>query len=392
MCSEEMKLLFRILLLAVTLCGPGYAGTPIMLSRPDARIVVDLAKVGWTRPRVESNRKFFKDFSIAKLEAMDLNTKITFLGEDQIAVYHSISEGPEWNSGGRQVEAFFIQATDGGLIRTKRWAIALRKSSNDLRDSEGRIIALHDGRYVAIANGVMILYAENCDLLKQLKFEPFDSKEMWAVQSVANGHVIFLRHESASTGLVTYSWLDSDTFSTLFETVGGRAPAGGVVAGENGALDGSRSGIQMTLPGQLSKTICDAPLCRGDVEFRYLTFNSLVVSGAFGVGVVDTDHGLLWSDLYEPPHNPSYVQFGNIYSAGSGARFGVWVTASSRFPFNGVSIRNSPTLFVYDSSTPKPLFAIPIKPVSGVWDISLSPSGRQLAVFDGAKLKLYSLQ
>ncbi len=39
------------------------------LKAPD--IVIDLARLGWTPPHFESNREFFKDFSLAKMFGND---------------------------------------------------------------------------------------------------------------------------------------------------------------------------------------------------------------------------------------------------------------------------------------------------------------------------------
>jgi len=46
-------------------------------------------------------------------------------------------------------------------------------------------------------------------------------------------------------------------------------------------------------------------------------------------------------------------------------------------------------LLVYDATDPKLLRAIPIERKTGNFDFALSPDGRQVAIFDGARIRLY---
>jgi len=155
------------------------------LSPLQPRLVVDLRKVGWRPAPNESNRSFFKDFNMAKLEALDDATKIVFLTKDLVVVYHTKQQGKDFCTAIRQLEAFFISAKDGSLLGSKTWPAVQWRSDGELRDSEARLIPLEDGRFLVMASGKMMLYTSNLDLLKELELSPFTSTDLWAVQTVA---------------------------------------------------------------------------------------------------------------------------------------------------------------------------------------------------------------
>ncbi|HEV2223719.1 MAG TPA: hypothetical protein VGR84_12020 [Candidatus Acidoferrales bacterium] len=352
-----------------------------------------LKDYGWAPPKSESNKAFFKDFTPAKLQALDDNTRILFVSDDLLVVYHTKQQGEDWHTATRQLEAFFVNAKDGKLANVARWPSGLRKSSFDLLDSESRIIVLHDGRFLVLANGTMMLYGSDLKLIKQKKLEPLDSTNLWAVQTVAAGREIFLRHESSLPLRVTYQWLDSDTFRVLSEMPGYQdhdfLVQAGVVAGENAVFFGGRSGIRMIRTDQPAKVICDDQVCRGDGLPYALAAGSLGFSGRTGIAVVDEDRGLVWSNTIPPQYSPNDFQFGRIRSAISGKRFAVWITAYHKTLLDGVEIRSSPTVFVYYVTNPKHVFALPLKSWGGDFDFALSPDGTELAIFDGARITLH---
>jgi len=70
----------------------------------------------------------------------------------------------------------------------------------------------------------------------------------------------------------------------------------------------------------------------------------------------------------------------------------VWVTSSPKGSFDGVKIKNSPTLLVYDVVGLVRRSVISIKEEYGQWDVAFSPDGAKLAVFDGVRLKIYGLE
>ena len=78
-------------------------------------------------------------------------------------------------------------------------------------------------------------------------------------------------------------------------------------------------------------------------------------------------------------------------SAMSEKRLAVWVSTNKKAPFDGAKIQPwPPTLLVYDVAGPKDPIVIRMKPVDGQFDFAFSPSGTKLAVFDNARVQIYS--
>lgn len=359
-------------------------------------VVVDLRTIGWAPPHYESNRRFFKDFSIGKLMSLDENTKVVFLSDDVIAIYHTRQEGSDWRTAARLMEAFLIRVKDGSLVSTMRWPTRLRISDNDLRDSECRLIPLSDGRFLVLSAGVMTLYSGNLELLKQQKLESATSGDMWAAQSVAEGHKVFLRHESMTPPQVGYSWLDSATLKVEYTSPGYRdrdfLVQGGVKASEGSVFTLSESGVRMIDKDQNVKEVCGDQLCREANHYQVLSTHRIGLSARNGFGIVDIDEGLKWSKLIESKYDPKRFQFSSIRGALSGTRFGLWLTGDKKSFFDGVKVSAwPPTILVYDTDGPKNPYVIRTTPVEGQLDFALSPNGTKVAVFDGAKVLVYHL-
>jgi hypothetical protein len=360
-----------------------------------AASVVDLRKVGWTPPEYESNRAFFKVVGSGRLESIDNNTRIAFLSEDVVVAYHTKQEGKDWHTAPRVVEAFFVRTKDGSLVSVKTWPTSLRRSLSDRRDSEGRILPLYGGRFLVFANGTMSLYGDGLELLKQQKLASPTEADLWAGQSVSKGREIFLRRESTSAREVTYSWLSADNLEAKYEMPGYRSSdfsvLGLVCADQNAVFTLSPSGLRMIERSEQVRTICDEQFCRGDGVVNILSLRQVGLSTKDGFGIVDADRGLIWSRLLHGSGNRGTFDFGEMRSASSGIRFAVWVTAIKKGVFDGIEVKGSPILLVYDRPDPtsRPL-TISINPVDGQWDYAFSPGGAKLALFDGAKLRIYS--
>ena len=368
-----------------------------VLSSAKSKWIVQLKSYGWSAPKLPSNKTFFKDFSLPKLEAQDINTRILFVNDNILVAYHTREEGQDWHTASRQLEAFFINAKDGSLLGVKHWPAVVRGSEHDLIDSESRLIPLADGRFLAFANHAMMLYGSDLELVKQKSLQLSTSTDLWSAQSVDSGHKIFLRQQSLSDQRTTYFWLASDTWLLLSQMSGFQGPNFSVVAsaGDNFVLTGigfSRPGITTGMgkisPDGSSKIICSDPLC-SEGNPTVLSSQRIAVSGRHGIGLVDPERGLIWSRQILPSENPNDFQFGEIHSDISGTRFAVWVTAYHKTPFDGVEVSSSPMLFAYDASDPKLLLAVPIERQTGDVDYALSPNGRQVAIFDGARIRLY---
>jgi hypothetical protein len=384
----------RCLLIIVSLLWFGSASQGRSSSSvPPPQWTAALKNYGWAPPRSESNKAFFKDFAPAKLQALDDNTRILFVSDDLLVVYHTKVQGQDWRTATRELEAFFVKAKDGSLVHARTWPSALRKSNSDLVESESRIIVLHDGRFLVLANGTMMLYGSDLKLIKQKKLEPFDSTDLWAAQAVAAGREVFLRHESSPPLRVTYQWLDSDTFRVLGEMPGfqdrGFSLKAAVVAGQDAIFACLSSGIRMVRMDQSTKVICDDQVCRGSGTLYALATDLLGFSGRTGIAVMGEDSGVVWSKTIQPESNPNGWQFGSMRPANSRKRLAVWVTAYRRSLFDGVEVSSSPTVLVYDVTDQKRLLAVPVKRQSGDFDFALSPNGTELAIFDGARITLH---
>ena len=140
---------------------------------------VALKNYGWSAAESESNKSFFSDYSLTKLEAMDDNTRIRFVSDDVIVAYHTKREGSDWRTATRHLEGFFISARDGKMLSVKDWPTVVRGSNSDLIDSESRLIPLSKGRFLVLASKTAMLYGNNLELIKQKKLDPSASGDLW---------------------------------------------------------------------------------------------------------------------------------------------------------------------------------------------------------------------
>jgi hypothetical protein len=390
---RNARALFLFLISLLVFCNASSKTHPQSTSSGvHAKWTIELKKYGWTPAKSESDKKFFKDFTLAKLEGLDQNTRVLFISNDELVVYHTKQEGENYRTASREVEAFFVNAQDGSLLQTKLWPVQMRKSEIDLRDSEARLVPLQGDRFLILANGTIMTYDRDLNLINQETLEPSSSTGPWSVQAVAGGAQVFLRHEPGPA--VTYEWRASDTLQLLRKTPGYRDPHFHpqylVSAGENAVFTGSSSGIKMITPDQQLKTICEDKFCRGDGHLQVFASRYIVFSGRTGIGVIDIAHGLVWSKTIGTNLNPNDVQFGHIVSSISGTRFGVWMTSYRKTLFDGVKVHQSPVLLIYDATNPKLLCSIPMK-LYGDFNFALSPDEKHVAIFNDASLTLYAL-
>lgn len=394
---SKIRLLIRLAILLVWL-SRSIPTSAAPVSSPTAPVVfVDLAKLGWAPPRNVSDREFFRDFTLEKLFAQDVNTRVVFLTEDVLVAYHTKQEGEDWRRSPRSIEAFFISSKDGSLLVTRRWSTGLRRSIDDLADSQARLIPLDGGRFLVVKNGVITLYSLDGELLRQRKLEP--STDLWAAQSIASGRGMVLRGNSASVP-VKYRWLTLDTLETkrcletkyeMPEYRGRDYAIGPAVADEKSLFERTRSGIRKIDLEQNAKIICDDPLCRETGNLSVLSAHYLGWSGMSGIGVVEKDRGLVWSRSVETKYQHNAFEFGHLETAISGTKFALWAVANGKPVFDGVEIKDL-TILVYDVANLK---AHPLvfrwKP-RGDWAFGLSPKGTKLAIFDQGKVQIYRLQ
>jgi len=79
---------------------------------------------------IRTNKKFFKDFTLAKLEALDENTRVPFISNYELVVYDTKQKGENYRTATREVEAFFVNAQNGSLLQTKLWPVQMRQSGH----------------------------------------------------------------------------------------------------------------------------------------------------------------------------------------------------------------------------------------------------------------------
>jgi hypothetical protein len=371
------------------------SATPIG-NRP--RWVAQLKNYGWSAPKAESNKAFFRDFALSKLEATDIRTRVAFISEAQAVVFHTQQVGEDWQTASRHLQAFFINTDDGTLLTRKEWPTAIRGSENDQIDSESRIIPVKDGIAV-IAKPAIILYDRRLGMVKQRQMEPSAAGDLWSVQSVANGRELFVRHQSSANQLANYSWLDSASLPEVSTMQGptGKQFSVPVTPGENFVLTyseflhpGVSTGITKLSSDGSARTICSAQLCREDHSIAYSS-PFVVVSGRRGIAVADVDHGLRWSKQIPPTADPNEFQFSSIRTSMSGNTFAVWLSSTRNTSFDGVPVGKTPRMYVYDTESGKLLVTFLIQRQSGDFEFALSPNGSQLIILDGAGVGLYAV-
>ena len=167
----------------------------------------------------------------------------------------------------------------------------------------------------------------------------------------------------------------------------------GVSADGDSVLAVTQNGIRFIDRNQQATTICDDPLCREGGLLRVLRSHYVGWSGRNGIGIIDTERGgLVWTKTPLPKYHRVEFQFGEMCTGSSGTRFALWVTANRKALFDGVQVKSTPTILVYDSGRPKddPL-VIRFKLIGTRWDSALSPSGKKQALMDGASVQIFSL-
>jgi hypothetical protein len=382
--------LIQVAISTLCLANSAHSQKPMPPPQRVPAVAIDLVKIGWTPPPIESNRAFLKDFTLAKLLSVDISTRVLFLTEDVVVAYHSIQIGNDWRTAARVMEAFFISSRDGTLLSTHRWPTRRRSYMDDRFDSEARLIPLNRGRFLVQANGIIAVYNQNVELLKQRNLEPFSASDVWAAQPSPRGEGIVLRRASQS-GPVAYYWLAADTLETTSHV---SRPNGhssdAAVADAHALYERTQDGLLMVDLSEHQTLICHDPLCRENGLLEALSAHYLGWSARRGIGVIDPVRGLVWSRSVQPKDHESF-QFGNMKTALSGTRFGLWLASDRKASFDAVQIKGI-NIMIYDvADLNRRPWALRMKPTQSTWDFALSPRGAKLAVFDGSHLQIYSL-
>lgn len=369
-------------------CGKPLAHSQAAPRPHQARWTISLKNYGWVPPRFESDRSFFRDFTIAKLMAVDDNTRLLFNSNDALAAYETVQQGDDWRTAKRTLRAFFLQADSGSLGNTREWQTCVRKDEGS-GDSESRMIALDSGRFLVDACGTLTVYATDLSVVRQYKLERDSPIDIWAVQSVDEGKQIFLRHELLGVLSVGYEWRDTDTFSLLNSQHGDVYQGRGVRGADDGTfIAGGPYRTRVFVPGAPPRDLCTDPRC-GDVSAEVVMGTRYLVIRSYwdGIGVVDRDRDLLWFNSPSRGGQQHDMSFGHVVTS-SGRRFAVSVAGcSKKAVFDSVRVRSN-MIFVYDVTDSKYLFAQPFEELS---DFALSPDGKRLAVLNGDKISLFDI-
>lgn len=372
-----------------------FGGIPLAYSQTaapqphQARWTISLKNYGWSPPRYESDRSFFRDYTDAKLMAVDVNTRLLFISNDALVAYDTVQEGEDWHTAKRTLHAFFLHADDGSLANSWEWQTCVRKDDG-YGDSESRIIALDGARFLVDACGTLAVYANDFSLVRQYKLELDSPIDIWAVQSVDEGKQIFLRHEVLGALSVRYEWRDTDTFSLINSQQGDVYQGRGVRGAEGGIfIAGDPYRTRVFVPGAPPRDLCTDPRY-GDISSEVVMGTRYLVIWSYweGVGVVDRDRDVLWFNSPSRSNQKHDISFGPVVTASSRSRFAVSVAGwSKRAVFDSVRVR-SEMIFVYDVTDSKYLFAQPFKELS---TFTLSPDGKRLAVLSGDKVSLFDI-
>ena len=396
-----MSLIYRCTPLVVALVSGAYlvvVAPGSFHDVPETRSTwsVDLHRYGWMPPPSESNRAFLENFSISKLAALDMATRVAFVDDKTIVAYHSrqITEHDQ-RKPGRYLEAWFLQSNDGSLRRKTQWHTAVRKD-NGQADSEGRIFSYSNGKFIVDADGTITLYDASLRTITQQRLEPFGATDMWGLQLLEDGE-LFLRYESLTQSSVRYEWRDGSTFQLLRSMPGSIMRGRNVRSANRGLITQCKGGGVCVLDptGQIH-IVCNDSFCRDeDVNVNALIGTHMLGISSFrrGVGVVDDARGLLWFDEAAPrTHGAPDCQMGETRVARSGARFGVWVSGYHNCVFDSTDVSSLPLIiFVFDATNPRSIFRVQIDR-RGTMDFALSQDGRAMAVLNGSEVSLYRIE
>jgi hypothetical protein len=265
-----------------------------------------------------------------------------------------------------QLEAFFFDVRTGALLKRLEWPSRVRVGHDDLLDSEARIYAARDGRFIVCASDKLMLYGPVFNLLHEKQLQPLQWGDERSVQVLPGGSQIFVREQAA--GRREYSWLAVDDLRSV--------PAPNGVFNQ---VEGQVASEEYLYPAVIS------PTWKGDVAIAQkhhisncpmhslpLAEDQVLWSGDCGF-TVNQGTTKLWERRTEDGIYSNGPREGNL----PGSRF-VLHYAGRRSELDGVRLSKKGTLIVYDLLTRKPVFSL-----DGYIALALSPDGSRLAVGGG---------
>jgi hypothetical protein len=362
----------------------GVASSQQLAPIPSPQVAVNLGKLGWKASLPESDASFFRNFSLERLEAVDYGGRVTFLNDDVLVAYHTVHQNQanrDFRSVRYELEVFFLRAEDGALLFTKRWETVPRKTTVDLWDTESRVIPVSRNLFLVHARGMLMLYASDLsllqekklDLLLEKKLEPAGDNDLWAAQGITEGRYVLLRHGMRSQNYARYEWLAVPSLEMKYQI--GSDSLRNPLGTEDAIIGGSDSGIQRLDLGERVTAICQNQVCVKPDELAMLGPNRIafVERASVGLGVIDAERGLLWSDHIDSKYAGIYA----LKAAASGTKLAFHVVTAKKVSFHGEKIGRSPVLFVYGAESQIPRYVLHLDILS---DYALSPDGKRLAV------------
>jgi len=355
------------------ICEPklAYASAP-ELAKPTQ--TVDLTRFGYRELKA----------NLVDSTLGDIISHLVMVSDQLVVVYHTMPDGMRVAASNGTLTAYFVNVSDGKLVRKQDWRTIRRRDSGEGKDSEARIYALSQDRYIVIASGTLLLYNRDGSLTIQKKLDP----GLWSIQPVQMGTVLLLRHErkDQKQSFVKYIWADSQSLATLAEVEDGQELRSqiGLLGADQWLVYRDSNGIQkMTVDG-LDGVMCSDDFCRESGPSNAVR-GGVIVSSRFGLEMLSFDKGLVWQKSIQPAGGLDRITIGGVQTSLNGEYLAVLVLRGNKYrTFDDVHLDKNEEVFVYSATDGKCLFLLP----GAIQALALSPNGTQVVSFDGKYLRV----
>jgi hypothetical protein len=357
---------------------------------------IDVIKLGFTPAYFEPDREFFKNYTLAKLNAADPESKLIMLSENIAVLYVTRPADGIRKHRPDCLQAFFIDVSTGALLRRQQWRVKTRWSSSDRFDSEARIFPLSGGKYVVMADGKIRVYTADGELLQTKVL----SEGGWGAKSVSGGDIISLRHQSRENSAIEYLWLDSRTLETQhrFEDTDSMRVRMPYSATGHSVTYALRDALHEVMPDGSDRVICADPMCRypADVGANWEVLGQplrecIILVSSEGLLVRSVPEGKAWSRLTGyPGTGPVTVNIALLGIALKNNRLTLLLNGKHK-TFDGAALEGRWQYFIYDFAAKAPVFIAPQFSVNGDVREALSPTGNKFLTFDGRWIRVYDV-
>lgn len=383
--TRSLTCVWRIVL-TMTACA-----LATLAQQPRPRMVSNLERYGYTTQLTASNREFFALGTPKVLNALNANTRLVPLSAGILLVYVSRpAEGDRaWIT--RSLRAWFVDTATGALIRQQAWRTRLRVAPSDLLDSEARIFAAANGRYLVSAQDTLYLFDDHG--VKVTEYKPPDGTHS-SVSVTPDKSQIMVR-SADNEGRTTYAWLDGATLELKARLSRSELP-GGVMpfsAVENGVVFGGPDGLDILSISGMDRTLCSKPACQDVWPLPLASdgFERMAFRTNYGLGVTSMEGKLLWSKTISQGLDFNQMRFPAFTASADGRNLALEILRGGRKNryFDGVHLDNGREIMVFDTDTGRRILIVPIAP--GDEDVALSTDGRTPWTFGGKVLKAFDV-